>query len=92
MSLRMLLLWHCLNGPHDNRDTETFWAVAPAHPASPKVPLCVSMADVVGQEMPVKKELRIIIQSKESGFEKDGKTKAVNLTLDQRNKNWLDKD
>lgn len=53
MSLCRPLLRHCLYRSHDNRDTETVWAVAPAHPAGPKVPLCVSIVVVVEQEMPV---------------------------------------
>lgn len=48
-----LLLRLCLYRPHDNWDTETVCAVAPAHPASPKIPLCVSIVDVVEQEMTV---------------------------------------
>lgn len=48
-----LLLRLCLYRPHDNWDTETVWAVAPAHPAFPKVPLCVPIVDVVEQETPV---------------------------------------
>lgn len=63
MSLPTLLLWHCLNGgPHDNWDTEIFWAVVSAHSATLKLPLCRSR--VAGQEMPVKTISQIIVEWK----------------------------
>lgn len=45
MSLYMLLLQHCLNGPHDIWDTDTVWAAA-----APKVPLCVTMVDAADRK------------------------------------------